>query len=69
MDDHRVELAQLPVGFETFHSNAFVNYQLNRAHALGFAGRDDLRGAARAIRSFDDCPAVFTALSEGADLP
>jgi len=37
---------RLPVGFERFHGSAFPNYQLDRAHALGFADRDELRAAA-----------------------
>ncbi|MEO8602523.1 MAG: alpha/beta fold hydrolase [bacterium] len=60
-------LATLPVGFEQFHRRAFFNYQLNRAHALGYADRDDLREAAAIIRSQDDCVTVFEALSERAE--
>lgn len=68
MGDHDVKLTELPVGFEAFHRNAFLNYQLNRAHALGFADRHELRDAARALRSLDDCAEVFTALSERAEV-
>ena len=39
-------LAVLPVGFEQFHRRAFLNYQFNRAHALGFADRAELHEAA-----------------------
>ena len=53
------ELTSLPVGFERFHRRAFVNYQLNRAHALGYADGDELRRAAATIRSRDDCVRVF----------
>lgn len=67
MGDHDIKVAELPVGFEAFHRNAFLNYQLNRAHALGFADRDELRDAARALRSLDDCAEVFTTLSERAE--
>lgn len=67
MRDHDIPLAQLPVGFETFHRNAFLNYQLNRAHALGFADRRELSDAARALRSPDDCAEVFEALSQRAE--
>jgi pimeloyl-ACP methyl ester carboxylesterase len=67
MPDHDMELVQLPVGFQAFHRNAFLNYQLNRALALGFADRRELRDAARALRSLDDCAEVFTALSERAE--
>lgn len=60
-------LAKLPVGFERFHRRPFFNYQLNRAHALGYADADDLRRAAGRIRSQADCVAVFEALSAEAE--
>ena len=63
MDAAHGELAPLPVGFERFHRRAFVNYQLNRAHALGYARPDDLRRAAARIRTASDCVAVFEELS------
>ncbi len=31
------EPVTLPVGFERFHKKQFVNYQLNRAHSLGYS--------------------------------
>lgn len=65
--DPGVALTPLPVGFERFHRNAFLSYQLNRAHALGFADRGELHAAAARLRSLDDCPPVFTALSERAE--
>ena len=58
---------QLPVGFERFHRRRFVNYQLNRAHALGFAEAAELRQAAAAIRSERDCVREFEALSARAE--
>jgi len=57
------QAAGLPIGFERFHRRAFINYQLNRAHALGHARRDDLHRAAARIRSAADCVAVFEELS------
>lgn len=60
------ELVALPVGFERFHRRNFINYQLNRAHALGFADRGELANAAARIRSMTDCIAVFEALSDQA---
>ena len=60
------ELVALPVGFERFHRRDFVNYQLNRAHALGFADRHELVDAAAHARSMDDCVTVFEALSSRA---
>ena len=60
------ELVALPVGFERFHGRDFVNYQLNRAYALGFADRHELVDAAAQVRSMDDCITVFEALSNRA---
>ncbi|GGI80594.1 alpha/beta hydrolase family protein [Pseudarthrobacter scleromae] len=60
------ELVALPVGFERFHRRDFINYQLNRAHALGFADRDELLSAATQVRGMDDCAAVFETLSNRA---
>jgi pimeloyl-ACP methyl ester carboxylesterase len=56
-------MTNLPVGFERFHRRAFVNYQLNRAHALGYAEGGELREAAARIGSREDCVAVFESLS------
>jgi pimeloyl-ACP methyl ester carboxylesterase len=67
MRDRGVEHGALPVGFERFHHNAFLNYQLNRAHALGFADRHELSDAAHKIRSFEEAREVFTALAEHAE--
>lgn len=61
-----VELMDLPVGFERFHRRSFINYQLNRAYALGSADRDELLAAASRVRSGADCVAVFEALSKQA---
>lgn len=60
------DLVALPVGFERFHRRKFVNYQLNRAHALGFADRHELVDAAADVRSMSDCVGVFEALSSRA---
>ncbi|MEX5298588.1 alpha/beta fold hydrolase [Kocuria sp. CPCC 205292] len=60
------ELVALPVGFERFHRRDFINYQLNRAHALGFADRRELFDAAAHLGSMDDCAPVFATLSSQA---
>lgn len=57
-------LPHLPVGFERFHPRRFINYQLNRAHALGFAKRIELATAAANVRSAEDCARVFDELSQ-----
>jgi pimeloyl-ACP methyl ester carboxylesterase len=67
MFDRDVEPLELPVGFRAFHRNGFINYQLNRAHSLGYTVRDELEASARAIRGLDDCAAVFTALADRAE--
>ena len=63
MTNSSPEQAPLPLGFERFHRRAFVNYQLNRAYALGFADRNELRAAAPRVKSIDDCVPVFEDLS------
>ncbi|PLC11933.1 hypothetical protein AUQ48_06410 [Kocuria flava] len=59
-------LVALPVGFERFHRQDFVNYQLNRARALGSADRRELAAAAARLRSTADGAPVFAALSRWA---
>jgi pimeloyl-ACP methyl ester carboxylesterase len=67
MRDSAVPVTALPVGFERFHRNAFLDYQLNRAHALGFADGEELRGAARAIRALAAAAEAFTGLADRAE--
>jgi pimeloyl-ACP methyl ester carboxylesterase len=62
----RAAVVPLPVGFERFHRRRFINYQLNRAHSLGFADRSELRAAAARVHSAHDCASVFDALSGAA---
>ncbi|MFE7630379.1 alpha/beta hydrolase family protein [Kocuria sp. NPDC057446] len=59
-------LVALPVGFERFHRRDFINYQLNRAHALGFADRRELFDAAAQVRAMEDCVPVFKTWSSRA---
>ncbi|MGB0969396.1 MAG: alpha/beta fold hydrolase, partial [Mycobacterium sp.] len=59
--------AALPVGFLRFHRRPFINYQLNRAHALGYADRDELAEVAGAIQTCSDCVDGFDALSRRAE--
>jgi pimeloyl-ACP methyl ester carboxylesterase len=56
----------LPIDFERFHRRGFINYQLNRAYALGFADRHEVFDAASRVRSMDDCVVVFEDLSRRA---
>lgn len=62
-----LEPVSLPLGFEAFHKKLFVNYQLNRAHSLGYARRDELADAARRIQNAADCVREFDALSYRAE--
>jgi pimeloyl-ACP methyl ester carboxylesterase len=57
----------LPVGFMRFHRRRFIDYQLNRAHALGFADATDLHWAAARIRRPADAVKVFEDLAARAD--
>jgi len=61
-----VPRAVLPVGFEQFQRRSFVNYQFNRAYALGFADHAELCGAASQVRSPQHCVSVFEDLSRRA---
>lgn len=63
MTEKQYDLTELPVGFEKFHKQRFINYQLNRAHALGYAETHVLQTAATEIRDFNDCVDVFNRIS------
>jgi pimeloyl-ACP methyl ester carboxylesterase len=56
----------VPVGYQAFHKQKFLNYQLNRAHSLGFIDTDDLRVTAGRLRDLQHSPAVFEAASRTA---
>lgn len=66
MTDRGVQLIPLPTGFDQFHRRAFLNYQFNRAYALGLADRDGLYPAAPRVRSPQDCASAFEELSRRA---
>jgi len=57
----------LPIGFESFHRKRFLNYQLNRAHSLGYARRDELRDVAGRISDAADGVRELDALSARAE--
>lgn len=44
----------LPVGYFKFHKDAFINYQLNRWHSLGFTRKEDIEKVGRQIKTFED---------------
>ena len=60
-------IAELPVGFQRFHRRRFFNYQLNRAHSLGYAHAHELRDAAANIRNQSESVDVFSRLSTAAE--
>lgn len=66
-DNQGRALMVLPIGFQQFHRRSFVNYQLNRAHALGFADAAELRAAALRVHRPRDCPTVFDAMADEAE--
>ena len=55
------------MGFEEFHRRKWLNYQLNRAHALGFARTDELHETAAAITKPGQCSETFQELSRRAE--
>ena len=65
--DGQATLAHLPVGFERFHRRKWLNYQLNRAHALGFARSDELRETAAGVASPGQCSDAFQQLARRAE--
>lgn len=56
----------LPVGFQRFHRSRFIDYQLNRAHSLGWADAADLHCGAAQLRRRADLPGVFETIAEEA---
>jgi alpha-beta hydrolase superfamily lysophospholipase len=57
---------KLPVGFNNFHKNKFINYQLNRWYSLGYAKLEDIESIAKKIKSFDDYIKAFKQAAEAA---
>lgn len=60
-------IAELPVGFQRFHRRQFFNYQLNRAHSLGYAHAEELRDVVQRVRRPTECADVFGSLSKVAE--
>lgn len=56
----------LPVGFETFHKENFIDYQLNRLHAFGCVPEAMLHEIAADISNLRQCVEVFEAHLERA---
>lgn len=57
---------QLPVGYHSFHKNAFFNYQLNRWYSLGYARKEDIVEIGSLIKSFKDYVSAFFAAAQQA---
>lgn len=60
------EPTPLPVGYRRFHRQRFLNYQLNRAHSLGFVEEGELRRTAARISSFDRAAPVLVDAAQDA---
>lgn len=56
----------LPIGYFKFHKDAFINYQLNRWHSLGFTRKDELEKVGRTIKTFEDYVREFVQLGDTA---
>ena len=56
----------LPVGYFKFHKDAFINYQLNRWHSLGFVRKDEIEKIGKEIKTFDDYVHGFMQLGDKA---
>lgn len=57
---------KLPIGFQEFHKNKFLNYQLNRWYSLGYSKLEDIQLVGSKIRSFDDYIKEFRIASDNA---
>ena len=57
---------EFPVGYHRFLKNKFLNYQLNRWYALGYARKEDLDKIASQIHTFEDFIQAFQSASEEA---
>lgn len=58
---------ELPRGFHRFHADDFVNYQLNRAHALGTLSQSTVKRASAQIARPKDVPVVLGMLADEAE--
>ena len=56
----------LPVGYQQFHRDRFLNYQLNRLYSLGYMPHRALAAIGQRVRSFDDWCLEFARLAERA---
>jgi len=55
-----------PVGYETFHQDAALNFLLNRTHSMGYARHEDMVAAGNAIESIVDCKSVMVKMAQQA---
>lgn len=59
-------LTKLPIGFHKFHTDKFINYQLNRWYSLGYSRLEDIQQVAANIKTFSDYINQFRVASETA---
>lgn len=57
----------LPIGFHRFHRDVFLNYQLNRAHSLGYLTANTAERGAKEIRRYEQATDVFDQLANEAE--
>ncbi|MEO1712494.1 MAG: hypothetical protein AAFU60_04080, partial [Bacteroidota bacterium] len=50
---------EFPIGYRSFHSNTFLNYQFNRWHALGLLDESSIARVAKKTKLFSDYVAGF----------
>jgi pimeloyl-ACP methyl ester carboxylesterase len=55
-----------PIGYEKMHKVKIIDFQLNRWHSLGYARLEDMKEAAKRIRSFLDWKSEMIAQAEKA---
>lgn len=54
----------IPTGYHRFHSDKFLNYQLNRWYSLGYSRKEDIESIGDRIKTFDDYTREFIAAYE-----
>ncbi len=56
----------MPIGYLKFHKDAFINYQLNRWHLLGYTEKGDIEKVGLSAKRTEDYVKGFTQLAEEA---
>lgn len=56
----------LPIGYDHFHKDPFINYQLNRWYSLGYTRKEEIEKVGAATKTFADYVQAFLQLAETA---